>query len=65
MQGKNNEIDTITAQERMANAISRLEQAILARDKKIFFEETIRRQVIKELDTYIANLENLLNPKNK
>ncbi len=65
MPGIPSEIDASKAKERLANAISRLENAISARDKKLAFEEKVRGQVIKELDSYIANLATLLNAKKK
>ena len=65
MQGKTIEIDAAAAQERLANAISRLEKAVVAYEKKRVFEEQVRHQVIKELDLYITNLGNLLNSNKK
>lgn len=65
MQVKTIENDTAGARERFSRAVSRLENAIAAHEKKQQSEKKVRNQVVKELDTYIANLEVLLNPKSK
>lgn len=65
MQEQTIEIDVTRAKENFSYAISRLERAISALSKKNSTEEQTRNQVINELDTYIASLETLLNPKKK
>lgn len=65
MQNQVIEIDAETAKENLANAISRLERAISAQRKRMSNIEQTRTQVVKELDTYITNLEILLNPNKK
>jgi|GEM_PF-4389432 len=56
-------IDVDMAKEKLNRAILRLEQAILAKNKKNSAEEKARNEVVKELDIYISSLETLLNPK--
>lgn len=65
MQQQNIIISADLAKEKLNNAILRLDKAIAAKKKKYDAEEKIRREVIKELDTYIVNIETLLNPKKK
>lgn len=51
------------ATKRLSNAISRLEEAIINRITKQSLEKEIRQVVVKELDTYINDLEDLILSK--
>lgn len=63
MQNQTTQVSVAQAKERLSNAISRLENVIATRDKKQSFEKEVRQVVVKELDTYIGDLENILLSK--
>lgn len=49
------------AQERLSKSLARLESLIQGQEKTIETERTVRSQVIKDLDSHIENLENILS----
>ncbi len=49
------------AKERLKNALTRLEKAIINRSQAFNNERALRTQVIQDLDGHIKNLETILN----